>query len=876
MRHLRFSLAEKSSFPVCLLVSHIRREEIQRAYLDPYALDPEDLLVLDLHYAQDKKKTPTAEIKTYIREELIPTLTDMGVEYILCSDSDYFKALTNVGKVDVNLGYILDCVFGPFKVIYVPSYRAMFYDPEKVSTKISQGIQALLDYRQGRYQPPGQNVIRFSAYPMTNDQIEDWLVRLLEMDKPLAIDIETFSLKHHTAGIGTIAFAWSEHEGIAFPVDYLPAENPGEAPFGKQERNIPVRRLLRAFFEQYEKKAVYHNIAFDVGVMIHQLYMDSIIDTQGLLKGMDVLLRNWDDTKLIAYLATNSCSGNELSLKDQAQEFAGNYAQSEIKDITRIPLNQLLEYNLVDACSTWHVHQKHWDTLVQDQQEEIYETIFKPATLDIIQMQLTGLPINMDRVKEVKAVLEADEKQALEAIQSSPMVQAYVHQLQENWVHKRNQELKKKRVTLDDAKDISFNPGSDPQLRGLLYEQLGLPILDWTDSRQASTGAKTLEKLLNHVDREDIKGLIQKFLDLSAVSILLTTFIPSFENAALGPDGWHYLFGNFNLGGTVSGRLSSSNPNLQNLPAGGSDGKKGKYGKLLKSCIQAPPGWIFAGLDFASLEDKISALTTKDPNKLKVYLDQFDGHCLRAFAYFGDQMEGIDGNSVESINSIQKKYKKLRQDSKAPTFALTYQGTYKTLINNCGFTESLARKIESSYHELYKVSDDWVAAKINQATRDGYITAAFGLRVRTPLLAQVIRGNRATPHEAEAEGRTAGNALGQSWCLLNSRAASEFMGKVRTSPHRLDIKPCAHIHDAQYYLLRDDLAVLAYTNQHLVEAVQWQDHPDIWHEEVKLGGELSIFHPNWSKEIVIPNGAGEDEILEIVNKALNPQMDKAA
>ena len=76
--------------------------------------------------------------------------------------------------------------------------------------------------------------------------------------------------------------------------------------------------------------------------------------------------------------------------------------------------------------------------------------------------------------------------------------------------------------------------------------------------------------------------------------------------------------------------------NLQNLPSTGS-----KYAKVIKSCFQAGPGWLFCGLDFASLEDRISALSTKDPNKLKVYTDGYDGHSLRAFAYFGENMPDI-------------------------------------------------------------------------------------------------------------------------------------------------------------------------------------------------------------------------------------------
>lgn len=179
----------------------------------------------------------------------------------------------------------------------------------------------------------------------------------------------------------------------------------------------------------------------------------------------------------------------------------------------------------------------------------------------------------------------------------------------------------------------------------------------------------------------------------------------------------------------------------------------------------------------------------------------------------------------------------------------------------------MAKQIESRYQELYTVSSEWVQVKLNEASRKGYVTGAFGLRVRTPLLHQVIRGTRKTPYEAEAEGRTAGNALGQSWCLLNSRACSEFMAKVRTSQHRLTIRPCAQIHDAQYYLIQDDLAPLMFTNEHLVKAVNWNDHPDIYHPEVGLGGELSIFYPDWSNEIEVPNGISEQGLIDLVQSA---------
>ncbi|MCA1800713.1 MAG: hypothetical protein LC650_05415, partial [Actinobacteria bacterium] len=137
-----------------------------------------------------------------------------------------------------------------------------------------------------------------------------------------------------------------------------------------------------------------------------------------------------------------------------------------------------------------------------------------------------------------------------------------------------------------------------------------------------------------------------------------------------------------------------------------------------------------------------------------------------------------------------------------------------------------------------------------------------------PLLKQVILGNSKTPYEAAAEGRTAGNAMGQSYCMLNSRAGSEFLSKVRKSNYRLDIKPCSQIHDAGYFLIRDEIEVLMYTNEHMVKAVSWQEDPAIQNEHIKMSGELSVFFPNWKNEMTIPNNATISDIKSAITKHL--------
>lgn len=639
MRYATFAPQDQTVFPVCLLVPRINTDAIKKAYVEPYGIDETQLLVVDLHQSEVKKKTPVAEMKAYITEELAEVLNDCQVEYLLVGDAEYFKTITKQTKAEKYLGYVMDTEYGSWKVIYVPNYETLFYDPERTANKIQQGIMALQDHVNGEYFDPGDGIIHFAQYPSTLEDISAWLEKLLEMDCPLTIDTENFSLKHHDAGIGTISFAWNRHEGIAFAVDYH-SLNTTTAPYGECRRNEPVRALLKDFFLRLKQKAIYHNISYDVYILVYQLFMEDILDTAGLLDGMDVLLRNWDCTKLITYLATNSCAGNKLSLKDQSQEFAGNYAEDEIKDISRIPLKQLLKYNLVDSLSTWFTHEKNWPTLVEDDQEEVYRELFQPAVWDIIQMQLTGMPLDMERVREVTAIMEADEAQSIAEMRASPLIEKFTYKLNQEWVIEKNETLKVKRVTLADAKE-EFNPNSAPQLQRLLFEEIGLPVLSRTDGGFPSTDGDTLRDLVNHTDDPNVLSLLSALSDYKSVNKLTTSFLPAMANAVQGPDGWHYLFGNFNLGGTLSGRLSSSKPNLQNLPSNGKSDKQKAYAKLIKSCFKAPPGWVFGGLDFDSLEDKISALTTKDPNKLKVYTDGYDGHSLRAHAYFGEQMPDI-------------------------------------------------------------------------------------------------------------------------------------------------------------------------------------------------------------------------------------------
>ena len=139
-------------------------------------------------------------------------------------------------------------------------------------------------------------------------------------------------------------------------------------------------------------------------------------------------------------------------------------------------------------------------------------------------------------------------------------------------------------------------------------------------------------------------------------------------------------------------------------------------------------------------------------------------------------------------------------------------------------------------------------------------------RVRTNKIHQSIMGIRQTPREAEEERRTAANALGQSYCLLNNRAGIEFNDRVRKSEYKYDIRPVAHIHDAEYFLVKDNIDVILYSNKYLIQAVSWQEDPEIWHPNVHLGGEFSIFYPDWAHEFGVPNKVSEPELIAMTKQ----------
>ncbi|RLB93545.1 MAG: hypothetical protein DRH26_03620 [Deltaproteobacteria bacterium] len=1123
MRHAIYG-DDPSSASIAILVkeSSFHSYDIKEAYIDYLGANPKGFIAYSLWY-DDNNKCQAALAKDYL-QTLLLSIKQQGIKTLLVTDAKYFKFITGQQKAASNfIGYAVSSQIknyeDEFTVFYAPNYLAAKFNP-KTGEDFAIALQTFQKYLKGSYIEPGQSIIHTAQYPdnfLDTKKALKWL-----MDKPaLTIDIEAKGLEFWNCGIATIAFAWDKHNFISIPVDRGDfAEN--------------AKMILGWFFDNYKGKLIPHNANFDFKVLVYELWMDNLQDYHGMIQGIEVLTKNFDDTKIIAYLATNNAVENVLKLKVLAAEYMGNYAKEEIKDTTKISLPKLLEYNGKDTLATWFIHNKYQPIMVADGQQKIYEEIFKPSVITLLQTELVGMPIFPEKVAAAKKKLVDLQTKYTSYLHNSKLIQEFQLDVKSIKCQEFTDACKKKVFDMNDPKVVRlvFNPNSNQQVGNLLYTYLGLPILDLTDTKQPAVGKKTLKKLLNHTTNAEYKEIISSLIGLTQVDKILTSFIPPFENAVEMPDGSFRLYGNFNLGGTVSGRLScvagwtpiitdrgnipianiivgdkvwthkeqwepvtntiykgvdhmvnitlctgevftctidhkvllssgewksikeilnvnfksmgkrpnkynqncksvsvdkistnngtnskrigynfsqcfsriktriiknrvscnqgskilrfqvrgqesherknrgassqlergmfrlqrlsdrpvqwetgicssdnndgtskfnrvarehdctsyrqqsikqcirqscidfqnrtqadtslagkgqstitikkieyfgctdvyditvansssylscgfyshnSSNPNLTNIPS------NSMWGKLIKACFGCIKGWLYGGADFNSLEDMISALTTRDINKMKVYIDGYDGHSLRAFSYFKDQMPDIV-ETVKSINSIKTLYPQVRQASKEPTFLLTYQGTYHGLMNSLGLEEDAARRIEDNFLKLYKESVIWIADKLQQACDDGYVTGAFGLRLRTPLLKMNGRGK--LQYKAAAEGRTAGNMLGQSYGMLNSRAANKFREKIWASKYKYDVLLCGQIHDSIYLIWKNTAGITKWVNDNIIDCMNDGGLVELQHPTVKVGAELDIFYPDWSKATTLKNGISIKAIVK--------------
>lgn len=511
MKHILHKQNPKNEYKIAILIKEaaLSLDEIEQFYVNPLVTEgiPKDsVITFGLEY-NEHNKAPAKFCKEYL-VKLIKALKQLKVNTLLVADSNYFKILTKVKKVEPSYGYILKSS-DSFNCIITTNYQALFYNPD-LQSKIDLSNNTLSKHLLGTYKELGSDIIHSATYPKTFDEIAKALDSLHKYDA-LTCDIEAFSLDFDKAGIGTIAFAWDQHNGIAFCVDYVKNKHPPvNGWYGHQTNNKKIKKILTKFFMSYKGKLIYHNIGYDAKVLLYELFMTDLLDQQGLLNGLEEMTKDIDCTKIISYLATNSCAGNSLGLKQQSHEYAGDYAE-DVKDIRLVTEDALLKYNLIDCLCTWYTYNKNMPILIKDNQLDIYIEIFIPSVKVLLQTELSGMPLDYLQVLKTDKELTAIRDLHVNAIKHSPLIKELNKELRLEALLKKNAALKKLVKTIDQFEHVIFNPNSTKDLAKLLYDFLGFEITDTTDTGLPATGGKVIKKKLtkfmldNNLTKEDLK-----------------------------------------------------------------------------------------------------------------------------------------------------------------------------------------------------------------------------------------------------------------------------------------------------------------------------------------------------------------------------------
>lgn len=591
---------------ICILIKETN--EVLRYYGSPLTNAGLEWESLQIPYPSNGKLSASF-CKALCEDVLEQTDADT---FFVC-DANLFKYITKQSATK-SLGKPFNGVIKGWEtktIVYGISYRQLQYSD--VTEQLMMSVDTLIKIAKGTYK--ATEVLLNPQYPDSTTKIKEALDKLYDFPV-LAIDIETTSLFFRDAEIVSIAFAWDKNHGLAFMVDGV------------------NKHLIKEFLTNYKGKLIGHNLNYDFKVLIYKLWMSGPLDTVGLLEGLDVLTRDFDDTKILAYINLNTTAQISYSLKSLAQIYMGNWAE-DVTDVLSIPKEDLLKYNLSDTVATMYLYSKY---RVDNSSVIIHQLLLDTARL-LLQVELTGMPVNPKRVEEVSEKINDTLGTLTQLILGLKEVEAVEGILAYKAMVKYNQNHKKQKTEEDFR--IPFNPNSNQHLAILLYEVLELPVLSTTKSGEPSTSGATLKDLYNLSKIE----ILLVFMEYFKYAKINSAFIPVLQNAWI-KEGHGYIHGTFNIGGTLSGRLSSSSPNMQQLPA------SGELGKLIKSCFNTPVGQVMVGADFNALEDYINTLLTRDSNKMKVYLNHYDGHCLRAYSYFKDEMPLIT-KQLEHLETLK-------------------------------------------------------------------------------------------------------------------------------------------------------------------------------------------------------------------------------
>jgi len=480
------------------------------------------------------------------------------------------------------------------------------------------------------------------------------LAKALAREKAFAFDTETTSVSPRRAELAGLSFAWTGNEGYYVPLKGLEAD-----------RCLPLKKVmaaLRPVLESPKRLLVGQNVKYDLLVCRRA--------------GLD-LAEPFFDTMVAAYLVNPG--RREYNLDALALDYFGHKkipladllgAKKNERTMAEVPIQQAAEYSVEDAVVTWRLKERLEGELREAGLADLAREVEMPLVPVLAAMEETGVAIDTEVLAEIAKDLE-----------------------------RRLARLEKQ---IHEEAGHEFLINSPQQLGQVLFDELGLkPVKKTAKKTRPSTDAAVLEELAR---RHPLPRLVLEYRSLAKLKGTYVDALPQLVD----PES-RRIHASFNQTITATGRLSSSEPNLQNIPIRTDEGRQ-----IRRAFVPGEKGWALLAADYSQIELRMLAHYSGDPALCRAFADDRDIHTFVASEIYGVREADVTPQ--------------MRNVAKVVNFSLIYGKTAYGLSRDLSIGVGEAERFIDDYFNRYRGVREFTAEVLERAKCDGYVTTILGRR----------------------------------------------------------------------------------------------------------------------------------------------------
>jgi len=489
---------------------------------------------------------------------------------------------------------------------------------------------------------------------ITTTQELDQLCALLKLHKTFALDTETDGLQPLQCNLIGISICFQEGEAYYIPLGHKTDE--------RQVNRTEALKVLKPIFEDKQYKKYLHNTKFDQlvlyahGIDLKGVELDSFIAAK-------LLLKEWQSAGLkqlsLHYFDEEMLSFQEVVTKNNYQDFS------------HVPLALATKYAAADAHQTFKLAKRLQSELEGTKISSLYREIDHPLCQLLYKMETEGISLDKNSLEQL------NEKVVKDLDTVNLQINGLLGSIQGS---------------------INFN--SPKQVEQLLFHQLGLPPQKKSQKgKRYSTDQEVLAKLSKI---HPVPGLISKYRELYKLKSTYIDALPTYINSKTGK-----IHTTFSQTSTATGRLSSYEPNLQNIPADSSG-----YGIEIRAAFKPEDKHLFLSADYSQIELRVMAYLSQDQRLIDAFLNNRDIHAQTASRLFDTPLEKVSNDQ--------------RQIGKRINFSILYGLTPYGLSRELDIPLKEAKYYIEKYFDQYPAVSAWMEKTIEQVKKQGFVETEWG------------------------------------------------------------------------------------------------------------------------------------------------------